>query len=45
MKEGTKLYSVTHLKCPKCQQGNLFSVPDSYHLGKVLDMPDKCPIC
>ena len=45
MKEGSKIYSVTHLKCPKCQKGNLFSVPNPYNIKRVLDMPDTCPVC
>ena len=45
VKKGDKLYSIAHLKCPRCQKGNLFTVANSYNLMKMLDMPDSCPVC
>jgi uncharacterized protein (DUF983 family) len=45
IKKGSKLYSIAHLKCPHCQEGNLFSVSNSYDLKHMLDMPDYCPVC
>jgi len=45
LQKGTKLYSIVKLKCPRCHQGPLFSVPNAYHLRKVLNMPERCPVC
>lgn len=43
--KGSKLYSITKLKCPKCQEGNLFLVSNAWNFKKMLDMPDRCPTC
>ena len=45
VKKGTKLYSVLHLKCPQCQEGNLFLGKNPYDLKLFDKMPDKCPVC
>lgn len=45
IKKGTKKYSVLHLKCPRCQEGNLFLYKNPYNLKKCLAMPDRCPVC
>src|SRR5689334_10589707 len=44
-KKGSKLFSITHLKCPRCQRGDLFSVSNSYNLKRMLDMPARCHVC
>lgn len=44
MKKGTKLYSIAHLKCPRCQEADLFS-SKAYNIKHMLDMPDHCPVC
>jgi uncharacterized protein (DUF983 family) len=43
--KGTKLYSIVKLKCPKCQEGNLFLTQNPYNLKMFDKMPDKCPVC
>jgi uncharacterized protein (DUF983 family) len=43
--KGTKAYSVLRLKCPKCQEGNLFLTKNPYDLKKFIAMPDVCPVC
>lgn len=43
--KGTKLYSVLKLKCPKCQEGNLFLQQNPYNLKMFDKMPDKCTVC
>jgi hypothetical protein len=43
--KGTKFYSIVKLKCPRCQEGNLFLVSNAWDLKKILDMPNRCPIC
>jgi len=45
VKKGTKLYSIFRLKCPRCQEGNLFLVKNPYNLKMFDKMPDKCPVC
>ena len=45
IKKGSRSFSITHLKCPRCQQGDLFSVSNPYNLRRVLDMPGRCPTC
>jgi hypothetical protein len=43
--KGNRLYSITHLKCPRCNEGNLFKEPNAWKLKKVLEMPAKCEHC
>lgn len=45
IKKGTKLYSIARLKCPRCQEGNLFLTNNPYNLKMFDKMPDKCPVC
>ncbi len=45
MKKGTKLYSILNLKCPRCQEGDLFINKGWIVFYKILDMPEKCPRC
>ncbi|MEZ4958907.1 MAG: DUF983 domain-containing protein [Saprospiraceae bacterium] len=44
IKLGTKAYSILHMKCPKCQEGDLFET-GSFSFSKPFDMPEKCPVC
>jgi len=45
LKKGTKLYSILHLKCPHCQEGDLFLGKNPYDLKLFDKMPDRCPVC
>ena len=45
IKKGTKKYSVLKLKCPKCQEGDLFVDSNPYHLNRCLLMNEKCLKC
>lgn len=45
MKKGSKLYSIFKLKCPRCQEGNLFLTKNPYNLKMFDKMPDKCTVC
>jgi len=45
MKKGTKLYSILNLKCPRCQEGDLFINKGWIVFEQMLDMPRKCPSC
>lgn len=40
-----KLISMATMKCPRCRKGNMFSNRSIFPLGKLLDMPEHCPIC
>lgn len=44
IKKGTKLYSIYHMKCPRCQEGDFF-VAHPYNLKKAGDIHQKCPSC
>jgi len=44
-KKGTKLYSVLKLKCPRCQEGDLFLNKNPYKLKDLDKMPKSCPVC
>lgn len=43
--KGTKLYSILKLKCPRCQEGDLFLTHNPYNLKMFDKMPDKCSVC
>lgn len=44
-RKGKKLYSIVKLKCPKCQEGNLFVPGNPYNLKTFDKMPDRCLNC
>jgi uncharacterized protein (DUF983 family) len=44
LKKGTKLYSILHLKCPYCQEGDFF-LSRPYDLKHAGDLHEKCPVC
>lgn len=42
----TKLYSILHLKCPRCNEGNLFINKNAYSpLKESISMPVHCSSC
>ncbi|HEY0031289.1 MAG TPA: DUF983 domain-containing protein [Bacteroidia bacterium] len=43
--KGTRLYSILNLKCPRCQEANLFLSRNPYNLKTFDKMPDHCPVC
>ncbi|MCU0357738.1 MAG: DUF983 domain-containing protein [Cyclobacteriaceae bacterium] len=43
IKKGTKLYSIIHQKCPRCQNENLFVSPA--YSTRFTEMPDRCVHC
>jgi uncharacterized protein (DUF983 family) len=45
MKKGTKLYSILHNKCPKCQEANVFESSNPYNLRIFATMHKSCPNC
>lgn len=44
IKKGTKLYSIYHMKCPRCQEGDFF-VAHPYNLKRAGDTHQNCPKC
>ena len=45
LKKGTKLYSIIKLKCPRCQEGDLFITRNPYDFKNFDKMPKRCPVC
>lgn len=43
--KGTKLHSILHAKCPRCQEGDFFLEKNSYNLKKFDKMYEHCPVC
>lgn len=43
--KGKKLYSILRLKCPQCQEGDLFLNKNPYNISMLDKMPKKCPVC
>jgi len=41
----SKIVNVVRMKCPRCQQGNLFTKRNPYSLKGGLKMPDNCLVC
>jgi len=44
MKKGSKLYSISHLTCPQCNEGK-FLVSSVYDLRHVGDVRENCDVC
>jgi len=44
-KKGSKLYSVAHNKCPRCQEGDFFVRPAGFRFKDNLKMHEKCSCC
>lgn len=43
--KGTKMYSILHMKCPHCQEGEFFESRNPYNLKKAGNILDECPVC
>ena len=44
-KKGTKLYSITNGKCPKCQEGDFFKHGFTFNPSKITKLHDNCSNC
>lgn len=42
--KGSKVYSITPLKCPRCHEGDMFET-GSWSFVRPFDMLDRCPAC
>lgn len=45
MKKGSKIYSIVHQTCPRCQNDQMFDSANPYNLPKLMKMKDKCALC
>lgn len=43
-KKGSKLYSITNFKCPRCNEGDLFETP-TFSFRKPFGMHEQCTHC
>lgn len=43
--KGSKVYSIVHMKCPRCQEGEVFKEPNPYNLGRMFQMHQTCSHC
>ncbi|GAB2530315.1 DUF983 domain-containing protein [Rufibacter soli] len=43
--KGSKLYSIAKLKCPRCQEGDLFENNSLLSWSRFSQMKDHCPVC
>lgn len=37
--------SIAKMKCPNCRKGHMFTNKSVFPLNKMLDMPERCPVC
>jgi len=44
LKKGTKAYSMIKMKCPRCNEGDLFKTA-TYSFKLPFEMYDRCPVC
>lgn len=44
-KQGSKLYSILAMKCPRCNEGDLFPPGTFYSPTRFSEMYPKCPCC
>ena len=44
-KKGTKLYSISNAKCPRCHEGEFFEHKFTYNPSKITKLHDNCPKC
>ena len=44
-KKGTKLYSISNAKCPRCHDGEFFEYKFTYNPSKITKLHDNCPKC
>ena len=43
--KGTKLHSILHMSCPRCQEGEVFEEKNPYKFGGLFKMHEHCPHC
>ena len=44
-KAPNKYVSMAHMRCPNCREGHMYTNKSVFPLGKMLDMPEHCPVC
>lgn len=43
--KGNHFYAISHLRCPRCNDGRLFKNPNPFVLKQVVEMPVHCEHC
>lgn len=43
--KGTKIYSIVHGKCPRCQKGDFFKYLFTIHPSKITKIHKNCSFC
>lgn len=43
--KGNHLYAISHMRCPRCNEGKLFENPNPFVLKQVVEMPAQCSHC
>ena len=44
-KKGTKIYSITKGKCPKCHEGDFYKYSFNLNPKRIIKLHDNCPNC
>lgn len=45
MKKGNALYSITHHKCPECNEGDVYPDNNPYNFNQLMKMHETCSSC
>lgn len=45
LSRGSRLYSILHFRCPRCQQGEVFQEPNPYVISRMFKMHETCSHC
>lgn len=43
--KGSKIYGIVRMKCPSCQEGDMFPNKNPYELGKLMEINERCSSC
>ncbi|MDZ7846560.1 MAG: hypothetical protein U5L96_07210 [Owenweeksia sp.] len=43
--KGSKIYSITRFKCPRCHEGEVFKNKNPYNLAEMFKMHEYCSHC
>ena len=45
MIKGTKVYSITKSKCPRCMEGDIYQEKNPYKFKTMMDFNPRCAVC
>jgi uncharacterized protein (DUF983 family) len=43
--KGSKIYSISKFRCPRCHEGDVFVEANPYKMGSLFTMHENCPHC